>query len=648
MIITQEFTQSFVKGCLRGEAPECRKACPFGLDIKDFLAKSAKEKWSAAYKTYRNAVVFPSVAAALCPEPCGTACVLRDAPIRVNAVENAVLTNVKKRSADFYAVPPKDKRVAVIGAGVAGLACALGLANHQFKVTVFDSADGWGGSLREHPDFERFSADFNDQFAAVSVEFVFNYAGEIAEANYDAVYRPPDNNAAIEEIVCGKQAATDIEGYLQTGKYPERVPITVRGEPSEPEAEISASAEAARCIQCDCTKCSDVCAMLRGFKKDPHRIALEFFADSHVNPPLSTHSLGREAYSCTDCGACKQVCPKGIDLGALFSSYRKMRAENKTVPAAFHDIFLRRAEEFNSVGRAIAPESGSDYIFFPGCAIALGLAGTTEKAYEFLRERFGAGLLERCCGSPAVWAGEDESRFELDAETLNGKTLIYACPSCYEVLYGKYPSVKLISVYELLSPADLSGEYALFHACAARDNAALQKSVERLCADSKITLSADALHCCGYGGQTLLANPEQYEQWSEDSANLSALPYVVYCGNCRETFRRRNKEAYHILELLFPSGDNYAAHNENLIISDDARAFMNSHLMSEADVWDVVSYAEDGADKFESPDGTILASLVKNVLTYWVEYRPLGDGKFEVINAYYHRMKFRQEGQVNA
>ncbi|MDR3149587.1 MAG: NAD(P)-binding protein [Oscillospiraceae bacterium] len=646
MNVTQEFTQSFVKGCLRGEDPECRKVCPFGLDVKDFLAKTAKEKWSAAYKTYRNAVVFPGVVAALCPEPCKSACVLNNAPILINAVENEVLANVKKRGADFYAVPPKDKRVAVVGAGAAGLACALGLANHQFKVTVFDGAEGWGGSLRAHQNFDQFNADFNDQFVAVKVEFVFGHSGEISDSDYDAVYRAPDRGNAIEEIVLGKQAATDIEIYLQTGKYPERAPVNVPGEPSVVKDVINAALEASRCIQCDCNKCGEACSMLRNFKKDPHRIALEFFADSHVNPPLSTHSLGREAYSCNNCGACKEVCPKGIDLGELFSSYRRMRAENGTVPTAFHDIFLRRAEEFNAAGRIIMPKDGSDYLFFPGCSVAVELPGTTEKLYTYLRERYGVGLLERCCGSPSMWAGEGGDQFDLSGE-VDGKTIIYACPSCHETLSNQYPNLKLVSVYELIEPSDISGEYALFHACASRSNTPLRQTVEKLCTDSKLAVSKSALRCCGYGGQTLLANPDNYDQWSTDSANLSGLPYIVYCGNCRETFKRKNKEVYHILELLFPSDGNRAAHNENLIISDEARAFMNSHLMSEADVWEVISHAENSSDKFESPDGTILASLVKNILTYWVEYKPLGGDKFEVVNAYYHRMKFRQEGSAN-
>jgi Fe-S oxidoreductase len=640
--MTQEQTQAYVKGCIRGEPPQCAAACPFDVDIKDMLGKAAKTKWSSAYKTYRNSVIFPAIVAELCPNPCREACIIHEQPIEINAIERAVMDNVKKRAADFYAIPPKDKTVAVIGAGVEGLACALLLAQKQYKVTVFDRGEGWGGQIRTHPKFAEFEQDFRDQFAGVSVDFRFGE--EIKNsAEFDAAYEAADDGRFISEIVRGKQAAIEIEYYVQTGNYPERINV-MAPENLEPQsfnlefAAEQAADEAKRCEMCDCSACLDACPMLRSYKKEPKRLAVDFFVDAHVNPPLSTHSMTREAYSCTDCKACKAVCPKNIDLGNLFTAYRMMRADNGTVPKAFHDIFLRRMDEFNANGRYIEPSGERKYLFFPGCSVATDLSATSERVYQFLNERYGAGLWQHCCGSPAKWAAMDYD-FKLENQ-FDGVTVIYACPSCAISLKAQFPDLPLVSVYELLEPNAVHGDFMLFHACSARDNESLKNAVQMLLDSSKI--SESELKCCGYGGQTMIANPKQYKETVTDNLSESELPYLVYCANCRDTFRHQGKECRHILELLF-LGDNDVKVKDMLTFSEEARKNMEAQIISEADVWDVINYAEQSCDKLNGGDGVIIASLERPVLTYWAEYRPLSDGKFYVENTYYHRMKFRMD-----
>ncbi|MDR2530893.1 MAG: 4Fe-4S dicluster domain-containing protein [Oscillospiraceae bacterium] len=639
--MTQEQTQEFVKGCIRGEPPPCASACPFRLDVKDFLAKCARGKWTSAYKTYRNAVVFPVVVAELCGAPCRGVCKLTEQPIELSAVERTMLSNVKKRGADFYAIPPKPQRILIIGAGLRGLACALGLAQKQYQVTVTDPQDGWGGAIRSHPKFDVFDADFRDQFSAVKVEFRY---GEMnpETSGYDAVLTAVDRDDPIASIVDGAADALRLETYVQTGVMPEAQPSAYRCTESPPPRELSepeARAESARCEQCDCSACLDACPMLKSYRKDPKRLALEFFTDAFVNPPLSTHSMTREAYSCMDCGACKAACPQSIDLGRLFHAYRRMRFENGTTPAAFHDIFLRRMERFNESGRVLAPLDGSRYVYFPGCAVATELPDTSARAFDFLRERYGAGLLERCCGSPLIWAGVDSEPPKLD---LNA-TYIYACPSCAESLRAQLPNIATLSVYDLLSGTGIADAptFTLFHACAARDNHALQGAVERLASGASLTVNRSTLNCCGYGGQTQLANPRQYRETVESNVRSDSNPYLVYCANCRETFKRQGKECYHILELLFPAANVNDA--LPLTIPDDVRDYMAANLILERDVLDVIRYAESSGEKFTTADGSLIASLVRGALTYWVEYRPIGDS-FEVSSAYYHRMKFRQGG----
>ena len=60
-------------------------------------------------------------------------------------IEAACLRHARDRKPETYVIPPKEQRVAVVGAGVAGLSCALNLAQKRFRVTVFEKEDGWGG-----------------------------------------------------------------------------------------------------------------------------------------------------------------------------------------------------------------------------------------------------------------------------------------------------------------------------------------------------------------------------------------------------------------------------------------------------------------------------------------------------------------------
>lgn len=73
-----------------------------------------------------------------------------------------------------FNVPVKDKKIAVIGAGISGLACAFKLAAKKYQVTVFEKTDRIGGKLWELMDSEVFLADIATQGKYLSYETVFN------------------------------------------------------------------------------------------------------------------------------------------------------------------------------------------------------------------------------------------------------------------------------------------------------------------------------------------------------------------------------------------------------------------------------------------------------------------------------------------
>jgi Fe-S oxidoreductase len=500
--------------CIRGEPASCSAVCPFHLDVRVFLEKASRGKWGAAYKQLRNATVFPVIVAELCEAPCREHCQrtsLGDEAIAIRDIEAAVLRNVKEQKAERYVIPPKEQRVAVVGAGLAGLACALYLAQSRYRVTVFERDEGWGGSLRTDPRFPAFEADIARQFASVEVDFRFG--GEVSAleqvSGFDAVYvvtgagggsfglleswdcavyttREPrvflggmlTGSTQVGAIAEGGEAAKIIQRYLQTGRV-DRAEGDYRKEScgrylthegalraalvqpagSGGYTAAEAQAEAGRCLQCDCDACVAGCEMLRRFGKYPRTMAVEADADVAVSP-FASRTLTREAYSCNLCGHCTSVCPEDVDVGGLLRASRVARMSAGVAPAAFHDFWLREMDFANSEAAfASAPRGKTTctHLFYPGCQLGAGNPQHVLGTYNVLAGSYDLGVMQGCCGAPAYWAGDD-ARVEADMakvrsmwEEFGRPTLVFACATCSTMFASFAPEIPRVSAYELLA-----------------------------------------------------------------------------------------------------------------------------------------------------------------------------------------------------
>jgi Fe-S oxidoreductase len=505
---------AFTERCFRGEPASCTTACPFHLDLRAFLDKAAKGRWSAAYKLLRNAAVFPVIVSELCDAPCRERCqraTLGDEAIAVRDVEWAVLRAVKEQKPERYVIPPKEQSVAVVGAGVGGLACALSLAQKRYRVTVFETEEGWGGGLRFDPRFPAFDADIARQLSAVEVEFRFGTTVTALDqvAAFDVVFvatgaggdsfgllegwdcgvyatRVPrvflggslTGSTVVEAIAEGVEASRVIENFLQTGKVVRagddyakeacarylthegvvRAPL-VSPAGGEGYTADEARMEAARCLQCDCDACVAGCEMLRRYGKYPRKLALEAHADLALNP-FGSRTLTREVYSCTMCGHCTSVCPEDVDVGGLLRLSRAARVSAGVAPAALHDFWMQEMEFANSEGALVAAPLGTstcEYAFYPGCQLGACTPEHVLRTHELLAAEQDLGVILGCCGSPAYWAGDD-ARVEAGIaelrrawEGLGRPTLVFACATCSLMLSSFLPEIPRVSVYELLA-----------------------------------------------------------------------------------------------------------------------------------------------------------------------------------------------------
>ncbi|MBI5506724.1 MAG: glutamate synthase subunit beta [Deltaproteobacteria bacterium] len=156
---TQDALRTQAARCMDCGTPFCHNGCPLGNVIPDWNDLVYRGRWKEAIDALHATNNFPEFTGRVCPAPCEEACVLNinDDPVSIKLIEKNVIDHAWK--AGFVRPQPAlvktGKRVAVVGSGPAGLACAQQLARAGHEVTLFERADRIGGLLRYGiPDFK--------------------------------------------------------------------------------------------------------------------------------------------------------------------------------------------------------------------------------------------------------------------------------------------------------------------------------------------------------------------------------------------------------------------------------------------------------------------------------------------------------------
>jgi glutamate synthase (NADPH/NADH) small chain len=181
--------------------PFCHTGCPVNNQIPDWNNLVYRDQWRAALQNLHSTNNFPEFTGRICPAPCEAACTLNidDNPVTIKTIECAIVDRGWEEGWIQPQIPPRKtgKRVAVVGSGPAGMACAQQLARAGHAVTLFEKSDRIGGLLRYGiPDFKMAKSLIDRRMAQMGAEGVEFRAGvEVGAAvsprellaQYDAV-----------------------------------------------------------------------------------------------------------------------------------------------------------------------------------------------------------------------------------------------------------------------------------------------------------------------------------------------------------------------------------------------------------------------------------------------------------------------------
>ena len=165
--------------CMDCGTPFCMSGCPINNIIPDWNDLVYKQNWREALATLHSTNNFPEFTGRVCPAPCEAACTLNinNDAVGIKSIEHAIIDKGWEMGWVVPLPPARQsgKKIAIVGSGPAGLACAQQLARAGHDVVVYEKNDRVGGLLRYGiPDFklEKHLIDRRmDQMRAEGVEF---------------------------------------------------------------------------------------------------------------------------------------------------------------------------------------------------------------------------------------------------------------------------------------------------------------------------------------------------------------------------------------------------------------------------------------------------------------------------------------------
>jgi glutamate synthase (NADPH/NADH) small chain len=222
--------------CLQCKKPKCRDGCPIHNDIPGFVSLLREKKFEEAYWKDRETNSIPAVCSRVCPHEfqCEGACIRgkKGDAVAIGMLERFLVDWMvaNKKNMLKPCAMPKDKKVAIVGSGPAGMSCAFYLAHEGYHCTIYESLPAFGGMLTVGIPAYRLPRDIiNAEFDALvncGVKIVNNVTigkdktlEDLKENGYGAVFVSIGAHASRKLGLEGE----DMEGVMHGVDYLRRV-----------------------------------------------------------------------------------------------------------------------------------------------------------------------------------------------------------------------------------------------------------------------------------------------------------------------------------------------------------------------------------------------------------------------------------------
>jgi Fe-S oxidoreductase len=498
---------SITDECVQGGLPPCTCICPINFNPRVFIDKLKKDNFDAAYREYANQVIFPGIVSRICSQACLSVC---SEEIDMLRLEQACVAHAARRDPIRYNLPPRKETVAIIGAGLCGLACAHKLATRKYGVTIFDLADHIGGSLITFLGRTVAEDEFALQFKHLkyTLELTHQITSLDEVKNFDAIFIATGAGGADFDMVEGWDSASmatlrkgvflggrltgasdmsalmqgmiagaSIDKYLKVKNMTGQPETFLRSECKIPQprpkngppivaadgehySREEAAADAGRCQNCDCALCKDSCVFLQHLDLLPRKAERDAKMAATAQKGLFERTGTRMIVSCSVCGHCGAVCPRDINVEDVLIKSKKQLFEDGYFAPTLHDFYLRdmdRALGEAYLAKAAPGHEKARYMFFPGCQMTASGTEHVERAYAYMREKYtDTALMMSCCGVPALWAGDHKllhavlDQVKADWVRLGRPKLVTACSTCAKTFSTYLPELDWVSLYEFI------------------------------------------------------------------------------------------------------------------------------------------------------------------------------------------------------
>jgi len=183
--LSEEATRNQAARCMNCGIPYCHIGCPVNNQIPDWNDLAYRGDWREAARNLLSTNNFPEFTGRVCPAPCEASCTLniQDSPVTIKTIECAIIDRAFEEGwvTPEPAARRTGKKVAVVGSGPSGLACAQQLARAGHEVHVYEKHGKAGGLLRYGiPDFKMEKRHVDRRIQQMTAEgVIFHYNAHV-------------------------------------------------------------------------------------------------------------------------------------------------------------------------------------------------------------------------------------------------------------------------------------------------------------------------------------------------------------------------------------------------------------------------------------------------------------------------------------